>query len=280
MTPHPVRRFGRLVSSLIAWASLGVLCGRAEPPSIPPAKENFQLFLLAGQSNMAGRGAVSDLSPEDRAPDAHVLALNEAGAWQPAVDPLHWDKAGAGVGIGKFFGKLVAAKNPGVAVGLIPTACGGSPISTWEPGKSWEQTKSKPWDDSMTRAKRAMKDGTLKAILWHQGESDANPKNAGLYEKKLEELINRFRTELNAPELPFIMGQLGRFPIPPAKPLSAAKIEVDGAQRAVAAKMKNVYFVSAEDLVSRGDNLHFSTASQKIFAKRYFEAYQGAIAKK
>ncbi len=261
-------------------ASLGVVCGRAEPPSIPPAKENFQLFILAGQSNMAGRGYVKDLSPADSAPDPRVLALNEAGEWQPAVDPLHWDKAGAGVGIGKFFGRLVAAKNPGVAVGLIPTACGGSSLSAWEPGKYFDQTKSHPWDDSMTRAKRAMKDGTLKAILWHQGESDANARNAPLYEAKMEALIIRFRAELNAPDLPFIMGQLGRFPVPPAKPLTAEQIEVDRAQKAVAAKMKNVYYVSAEGLVSRGDNLHFSTASQKTFAQRYFEAYQSALAKK
>jgi len=236
------------------------------------AKEPMQLFLLAGQSNMAGRGGLKELTPADAAPNPQVLALNAKGEWQPAVDPLHWDKAGAGVGPGKFFGAAIAAKNPGVVIGLIPTACGGSPISTWEPGRSWEQTNSKPWDDSIARAKLAMKDGTLKAILWHQGESDSNAKLAPLYEEKLTALIARFRAELNAPELPFIIGQLGMFESE-GKPWSAERIAVDKAQQAVAEKVPHVYFVSAKGLGSKGDKLHFSTPAQKIFAERYVEAY-------
>ena len=219
---------------------------------------------------MAGRGAVTDLSVADKAPDSRVLALNASGDWQPAIDPIHWDKSAAGVGIGKFFGKIIADKNPGIVVGLIPTACGGSPISSWEPGKTNKQTKSNPYDDCISRARRAMRDGSLKAILWHQGEGDANPGSAPVYGKKLEELINRLRADLDAPEVPFIIGQLGRFP---ARPWTADRIMVDSAQRAEAAKMKNVYFVTAEGLLSRGDNLHFSTASQKIFAGRYAAAY-------
>ena len=265
-------------------ARVSLLIGLALPLAADLApKAPMQLFLLAGQSNMAGRGAVKDLSPADAAPNPQVLALNAAGEWQPAVDPLHWDKAGAGVGIGKFFGAAIAAKNPGAVIGLIPTACGGSPITTWEPGKSWVQTKSNPWDDSIARAKRAMKDGTLKAILWHQGESDSNPKNAKLYEERLTALIARFRQELNAPDLPFIIGQLGKFEGEARTAAwNADKIEVDRAQQAVAAKVPHVYFVSAEGLGSRGDRLHFSTASQKIFAARYVEAYlksQAAVAK-
>lgn len=245
------------------------------------AKEPMQLFLLAGQSNMAGRGDVKQLTPDEAAPNARVLALNEAGAWQPATDPIHWDKKGAGVGIGKFFGAAIAAKNPGVVIGLIPTACGGSPISTWEPGKSWEQTNSKPWDDSIARAKLAMKDGTLKAILWHQGESDSNAKNSAHYEERLTSLIARFRKELNAPDLPFIIGQLGKFESESEKAAwSADKIAVDKAQQAVAAKVPHVYFVGADGLGSRGDKLHFSTPALRTFAQRYVEAYQKSQAKK
>ena len=174
-----------------------------------PAKKDFHLFILAGQSNMAGRGKLDD---EARQPKPRIFSLNKDGQWQPAVDPLHWDKTAAGTGIGKPFADVIAAKNPGISIGLIPTACGGSPISAWKPGAFWDQTKSHPWDDAIARAKRAMQDGTLKAILWHQGEADSNAKDAPEYEKRLEDLITRFRTELNAPDLPFIIGQLGRFP--------------------------------------------------------------------
>lgn len=272
MIPYPVSRVVRLVG---AWAFLSAgslsLAG-AGPAVVLPAKEKLHLFLLAGQSNMAGRGAVKDLGEADAKADGRILALNRDGAWQPAVDPLHWDKAGSGVGPGKAFALAVAAKTPGVTIGLIPTACGGSPISTWEPGKSWDQTNSNPWDDAMVRAKQAMKDGTLKAILWHQGESDSSPKLAAVYEEKLTALIARFRAELNAPNLPFIIGQLGKFEAEGA-PWNEGKTAVDRAQQAVAAKVPNVYFVSAEGLGSKGDKLHFSTASAKTLGQRYAEAY-------
>jgi len=238
----------------------------ADPAVKLPAKPDFHLFLLAGQSNMAGRGK---LDAEARKSNLHILSLNKEGQWQPAVDPLHWDKSSAGTGVGKPFAEIIAFKNPGISIGLIPAACGGSPISTWTPGASWAQTKSQPYDDAIARAKRALQDGTLKGILWHQGESDSNPKGAPEHEMRLEELITRLRTELNAPDLPFIIGQLGRFP---AKPWNADREAVNAAQQAVAKKMKNVRFVSAEGLNSR-DNLHFDTPSLRILAKGYADAY-------
>jgi hypothetical protein len=234
-----------------------------------PAKTQFHLFLLAGQSNMAGRGSVTALSPQARAIDPRVLALDKTLAWQPAVDPVHWDKSSAGAGLGKPFGKQVAARVPGVVVGLIPTACGGSSISVWAPGQLFDQTNSHPYDDALIRARMAMKSGVLKAILWHQGESDVNAQNAPLYEQRLIELIVRFRTDLQSAELPFIIGQLGQFA---GKPWDAWQKEVDRAQQAVATKLKNVFFVSSAGLTS-GDKLHFDTTSQQVLAGRFVDAY-------
>lgn len=230
-------------------------------------KTNTHLFLLAGQSNMAGRGKPDEKS---RIENPRILSLDKNNLWRPAVDPLHWDKPAAGTGIGKPFAEIIAAKNPSITIGLIPTACGGSPISTWKPGQYWGQTKSHPWDDAIARAKHAMKDGTLKAILWHQGESDSNPEKSADYEKNLEDLINRFRKELDAPDLPFIIGQLGRFP---KKPWNEHREAVDAAQQAVAKKMKNVRFVPIENPASIGDDLHFDTATLRRFAEGYAKAY-------
>ena len=253
----------RLILPLVA-SLLAPFCAAQEVKI--PEKKNFQLFILAGQSNMAGRGKVDDIA---RQTNSRILAMNKKLEWQLAVDPLHWDKSAAGTGIGKPFAEIIAAKNPGITIGLVPTACGGSSIKSWVPGATHDQTKSKPWDDAIERAKLAMKDGTLAGILWHQGESDSNPKASGDHEKELEDLINRFRTELNAPDLPFIIGQLGRFP---AKPWTADREKVDAAQRAVAKKMKNVRFVEAEGLTS-SDNLHFDTPSLRKLAQGYADAY-------
>jgi len=111
--------------------ALSLGCARAESPALP-AKANFHLFLLVGQSNMAGRGTVTEA---DKIPHARVLMLNKAGEWVPAVDPLHFDKpAAVGVGLGRSFADAVAAATPGATIGLIPCAVGGSPIDAWQPG--------------------------------------------------------------------------------------------------------------------------------------------------
>ena len=53
-----------------------------------PVPGNLQLFLLAGQSNMAGRGTVEDA---DCVPIPGVFTLNKELAWAPEVDPIHFD---------------------------------------------------------------------------------------------------------------------------------------------------------------------------------------------
>ena len=115
-----------------------------------------------------------------------------------------------------------------------------------------------------------MKDGTLMAILWHQGESDSNAGAAPLYEQRLRALIERFRTELGDWTLPFIIGQLGRFD---GSPWDAPRIHVDSVHRALAAQMPNVAFVSSEGLKDKGDNTHFTAAGARELGRRYAEAY-------
>lgn len=238
-----------------------------------PSKEKFHLFLLAGQSNMAGRGKVDD---EGRKAQPGIHALNKDLAWQPATDPLHWDKPAAGVGVGKPFAAIIAARQPGISIGLIPAACGGSSIDSWTPGGYHDQTKSHPYDDALARARRAQQDGVLKAILWHQGESDSGPAKAAQHEKKLTALIARFRSDLNEPDLPFIIGQLGQFP---ARPWNEGRKTIDAAHQAVARQDPRVRFVTTEDLTSH-DDLHFDTPSLRILAQRYAEAYLDILAGK
>jgi hypothetical protein len=232
-----------------------------------PEAARFHLFLLVGQSNMAGRG---DVEAVDREPIEHVQALNAAGDWVPAVDPLHWDKPSAGVGLGRTFAREYLRAHPGVTVGLIPAAVGGSPISSWEPGKYYEETKSHPYDDAIARARHALERGTLKGILWHQGESDRAPELAPKYGAALTAVIERFRRDLHAPQVPFIIGQLGQFP--GAGVWDEPTRSVDKAQREVAAHVPHSAFVPSDGLTSKPDNLHFDARSMREFGKRYAAA--------
>lgn len=202
-----------MMKFLLTLLSIAVMAAgfAADPVKLPP-KEKFLLVLLAGQSNMAGRGFVQD---SDKIPSPRVVMLDKEGNWVPAVDPVHYDKKAAGVGPGRTFANLLAATDPEITVGLIPTACGGSPISSWVPGGYWEQTKSHPYDDAIARARKAMESGTLTVLLWHQGEADCGKENSKLYHDRFSELVKRFRRDLGAPELPVIVGQLSKFPNKP-----------------------------------------------------------------
>lgn len=227
----------------------------------------MQLFLLAGQSNMAGRG---DVAAEDRTSPPGILALNRELEWVPAADPMHFDKPSAGVGPGLSFARVVAARNSDAVIGLIPAAVGGSPITAWEPGVIYPETGARPWDDALLRTRHARRHGVLRAILWHQGESDANPQAAPLYESRLRALIGRFRSEFANPRLPILLGQLGHWP---ERPWDEAWRRVDQAHRDIASSVPEVRFVSSEGLAHKGDVLHFDAPSARELGRRYAAAY-------
>jgi len=252
---------------LVLVLAVGPACPQSTTNIDLPVKNKFHLFLLAGQSNMAGRG---DVEAQDKIPHPRVLVLAKDGTWQPAVDPLHYDKPGAGVGPGRTFAIALAEHDTNITIGLIPAACGGSPISTWELGAYYDGTKSHPYDDAIERTKLALQSGTLKGILWHQGESDWTETLAPLYQAKLTALITRFRKDLDAPDVPFIIGQLGQFE---KSPWTQWTHMVNDAHLAIAREIPYCAFVSSDGLTPKSDNLHFDAKSQREFGKRYAEVY-------
>ena len=173
-----------LLSCLLgaAVAATGAQTNVATPAVRLPVKEKFDLYLLMGQSNMAGRGVVG---PEDKTPHPRVLMFTLKDRWEPAIEPITHDKPGMlGVGPGLAFGKAMAEKNPPVTIGLVPCAFGGTPLKRWQKGGDL-------YSNAVHRAQLAMKDGMLKGILWHQGESDSSAStNANTYSARLARMIH------------------------------------------------------------------------------------------
>ncbi len=227
-------------------------------------------YRTVGGTSQCAYQVFNHCGKQDKKPHPRVLTLDKAGTWTPAIDPLHFDKSAAGTGLGKTFGIQVAEANPGITVGLIPCAVGGSPIDSWKPGEFYSPTKSHPWDDALRRAKLALKSGVLKGILWHQGESDSTATLAPAYAAKLHDLIQRLRAEFNAPDVPFIAGQMGQFP---DSPWNAAHRQVDQAHQDLPARVPHTAFVSSAGLQHKGDKVHFDAASLREFGRRYAEAY-------
>lgn len=228
-------------------------------------QRNFHLYLLAGQSNMAGRGRVIK---QDNQTHPRVYVLNKDKEWELAKEPLHFDKPNiAGVGPGLAFGKAMAGYNEHVKIGLIPCAVGGSPISSWTVGGYHDQTKSHPYDDAIVRAKAAMKDGVIKGIIWHQGESDSKPEKVKVYQAKLEELIARFRQDLGDENLPFVAGKLGDFYVE-RNPNAESINEI---LERIPLTVKKTACVDVAGLTPKSDLTHFDTESARELGRRYAE---------
>ncbi|WP_461077121.1 sialate O-acetylesterase [Spirosoma flavus] len=231
---------------------------------VPP---RLRLFLLIGQSNMAGRGV-----PEAADQQSHprIWMLDKAESWVPARDPMHFDKpAVIGVGPGFAFAKKLADTYPTMNIGLVPCAVGGSGIDFWKTGAYYDPTKSHPYDDALRRAKKALENGQLAGFIWHQGESDSTPEKASVYEAKLEELVARFRKDLNAPDVPFVVGMLGDFVV---KRNPNAKTVNDALQKATR-HIPNAYYILSEGLTDKGDSTHFDTRSARTLGQRYADVF-------
>ena len=123
-----------------------------------PAQREMDVYLLAGQSNMAGRGVVE---AQDRVPEPARADARSPMTWVPAVDPVHYDKPIAGVGPGRSSRSRWRARDVDARIGLVPAAVGGSPISSWEPGALDPATNTHPYDDAIARARVAIRDGRL-----------------------------------------------------------------------------------------------------------------------
>lgn len=218
----------------------------------------LELFVLAGQSNMAGRG---EIVPEQNRPIPGVKMLDKNLAWVPAIDPMHSDKPIAAAGLGRAFAARLREANPARQIGLVPTAFGGSALDEWMPG-------TKHYDNCVTRTQTAMKAGRLRAILWHQGEADSASEALALsYRDRFTRFIRSLRSDLGNPELPVVLGQLGPFF------RRGESAVVDQQIASIPLSVPRTGFVSSAGLVHKGDDVHFDAPSLREFGRRYALAY-------
>lgn len=254
----------RIVNRTVGYGNHAELEFEKKTAAAMPPKEKFDLYLLIGQSNMAGRGRVDT---EDRTSRLRLLKFSPRNAWTVAMEPLHYDKPGiAGVGLGMSFAREMADVNPDVTVGLIPCAVGGTQVARWIPGGDLYKI-------AVNRTKLALQHGTLKGILWHQGESDAgSPDTAALYASQLDQVVAGFRQEFGA-EIPFVAGQLAPFLQPQNKAGKTMFYDAVNKQLGdLPNRVPRTAIVEATGLTSNPDFVHFDAASLREFGKRYAAA--------
>jgi len=167
----------------------------------PLAAKDLDIYLLVGQSNMAGRAPYTE---EEAKPIDGVYLLNGSDDWEPAANPMNrYSTIRKGLDMQKMnpgygFSLAMRASQPDRKIGLVVNAKGGTSINEWRKGDTF-------YDEAIRRTKIALQSGELKGILWHQGETDANDPN---YLTKITQLIADLRNDLDAPDAPVIAGQI------------------------------------------------------------------------
>ncbi|NGF57919.1 sialate O-acetylesterase [Parapedobacter sp. SGR-10] len=257
-TDNLSKKVGKKVYALLPLLLFFLVNGCSSKKEAVHLKSGYDLYLLIGQSNMAGRGIIE---AEDTVTHNRVFALNASDTFVLAKEPLHFDKANRGTGPGLAFGKAMVEVNPKIQIGLIPAAVGGTKISYWEPGNSRGL-----YEEAIRKAKVAIKYGTLKGIIWQQGESDSNSKDAPLYKERLLNLLTAFRKDLGNDNLPIVIGGLGDF-------LKSSQYKVvNKALEEVAAELPNAGFSEASRQGHIGDRLHFNSEAQRENGKNMAKA--------
>jgi len=220
-------------------------------------------FLMLGQSNMAGRGFIHEVPPifNER------IQMLRNGRWQMMTEPINYDRPVSGISLAGSFAEAWCRQNQEDTIGFIPCAEGGSTLDEW----AEDQTLFK---HAIAEAKFAMQNSELIGILWHQGESDSMNGNYKVYYQKLLSIIDALRKELNAPDIPLIIGGLGDFLGKEGFGKNCTEYNlINHELQKFAFEQDNCYFATAEGLTSNPDWIHMDAISQRKFGLRYFEAF-------
>lgn len=188
-----------------------MLVSDAEARHQPPKN----IIILGGQSNMAGRGGVTNhtqtnlptwdgIVPPQSQPNPSILRLDANLKWVEAHEPLHADidvNKTNGIGPGMPFANAILTKHPSFgSIGLVPCAIGGTNITQWKKGSILYQQMM-----LRTQHAQASRGGVIRALLWFQGESDTvDRQDAESYKERSEKFFFDLRSDLQLPLLPII----------------------------------------------------------------------------
>lgn len=246
--------------------------------SIPEEfRGELSLFILAGQSNIAGRGAVPEWA---ETANSLVFLFGNDYHWRIAVEPIDdpTDQVDgvsldpdAGFSPGLAFATALLRQRPELAIGLIPCARGGSSIHAWRRSLS----DATLYGSCLKRVRAASTMGEVVGVLFFQGEADAiDPE---LYQEtilfpevwadKFRALVSGWRDDLGLAELPVVFAQIGTHTAPD---LFINWEIVKEQQRLVEIPFSAM--ITTDDLALQ-DGVHFTPESYQTLGQRFADAY-------
>jgi hypothetical protein len=239
---------------------------RIDAPPGPP--EPLKIFLVAGQSNGDGRGNPADLLADLQSPQGVPIFHN--GRWhglQPGLtDANHPGLFGPEITFGRDVAEALAGEN----VALVKYAWGGTNLAIdWNP-----DTPGAHYSAFLNAVQQALGNvgpdylPEIAGMIWMQGESDTGIlERAENYEANLTNFIQSVRTDLDAPDMPFVIGQILDYPTYTYSDL------VRAAQENVAAADRMVALVRTDDLPVIPNNAnHYNAAGQMELGSRFATA--------
>ena len=240
-------------------------------------KPETLLFILAGQSNMSGRGALDQLPPNFPANAGSIKNFGNADVWTEAAEPLD-DPRGQkdacsldlspGVGPGAAFAQRLTELLPAVHVGLIPCARGRVTLDEWTPNTR----PNTLYGSSLRRARLAQKKGRLSGVLFYQGESDTSSLAAvDSWPQRFAALVAAWRRDLGDPDLPVVFCQIGDL-APRWRGAPAFRYWDRLQERQAGVRLPMVRMVTTGDLALMSDGIHLTTAAQMILGRRLAQA--------
>lgn len=254
--------------------------------------KNFYIFLCFGQSNMEGNARIE---PQDSVVNSRFQVMEtmncpnlgrEKGKWYTAVPPLC--RCRTGLTPADYFGRTLVENLPkNVRVGVINVAVGGCKIELFDKDhyQSYVSTAPQwmigmindydgnPYQRLVDMAKLAQKDGVIKGILLHQGESNTGdstwPQKVKLvYDNLLHDL------DMKANSVPLLSGEVVN------ADQGGACASMNKIIATLPATIPNSYVISSAGCPQKGDRLHFTADGYRELGKRYAEKMMTLLAKK
>ena len=252
-------------------------------PAAAAPDPNFYIFLCFGQSNMEGNARIEQQDREGIDPRFQMMAAvddenlgRKMGQWYTAVPPLC--RPQTGLTPVDYFGRTMVKHLPkNVRVGVITVAIGGCHIETFMEDSighyvktrapQWMKGMLKAYDNNPYRrlvklARRAQKDGVIKGILMHQGESNSGDKT---WPTKVAYVYNQLIADLHlkTEDVPLLAGEV---------------VRADGKGRCIAMNetidalpqtVHTAQVISSKGCTNAPDLLHFDAAGYRELGRRY-----------
>ncbi|WP_204446561.1 sialate O-acetylesterase [Bacteroides caecigallinarum] len=266
---------------------------------------NFQIYLCFGQSNMEGfaslDGTYNGIEDKDKTVDERFQVMNvvsgswngvqrEVGHWYTAVPPLC--RSNTGLCPADYFGRTMVEElsktNPDIKVGVIVVAIGGAGIKAFHKTKyneyytgtdDWQRSLMDiydryPYGTLVDMARIAQKQGVIKGILMHQGESDAYQ---DYWEDTVSEIYNDLISDLGlkVEEVPLLVGEMCR------EKNGVNLNNPDGPIQNLKNYISNCYVISSENCPGYEDptdDWHFSSEGYRELGRHYAQTMLDILA--